>query len=444
MNGYFILLVALTISAVAGYYSIVGLATLFAAAAIPVIIMGATLEVAKLVTASWLYNNWKKIPFLMKSYFTIAVLVLMFITSMGIFGFLSKAHIEQTGDAAQYTARLDQIPDEVIRIDNSITRKEEEITKLTTKESSQFDLIQQQIDAEQKNIDAIYQRIQPDVDRLQNIINEAKARKEKVTTQIALIESYITSDKIEELQALVGVKTDGDFGPATQAAVEAYKTKIQAEAASADPIISENEAKIVELRRSLDPLIKESNDLITQLRSKINVEETVDVTPQVEKIEQEIADLEAKKDTLLEEQFSIEDNLRKIEVEVGPVKYVAEFVYGSADEAIVEKAVRWVIIIIIFVFDPLAVLLVIAANMTIREQKLSAQPNSDKKITIQNTIKKEEVKVDIPVVNDIDIPEGSETIAEEKAAEPDNTVPKNTRNIKYYEMLKNGLTNLRK
>lgn len=439
MNGYFILLVALTISAVAGYYSIVGLATLFAAAAIPVIIMGATLEVAKLVTASWLYNNWKKIPFLMKSYFTIAVLVLMFITSMGIFGFLSKAHIEQTGDAAQYTARLDQIPDEIIRIDNSITRKEEEITKLTTKESSQFDLIQQQIDAEQKNIDAIYQRIQPDVDRLQNIINEAKARKEKAATQIALIESYITSDKIEELQALVGVKTDGDFGPATQAAVEAYKTKIQAEAASADPIISENEVKIVELRRSLDPLVKESNDLITQLRSKINVEETVDVTPQVEKIEKEIADLEAKKDTLLEEQFSIEDNLRKIEVEVGPVKYVAEFVYGSADEAIVEKAVRWVIIIIIFVFDPLAVLLVIAANMTIREQKLAAQSNSDKKITIQNTFEKEEVQVDIADEDDISISEGSD-----KTSEPENTIPKNTRNIKYYEMLKNGLTNLRK
>ena len=93
---YFTLLVAIAIAAVAAWYSIVGLMAIFAAAAIPIAIMGSVLEVGKLVTASWLYQNWRKTPFLLKSYLTTSVAVLMFITSMGIFGFLSKAHLDQT------------------------------------------------------------------------------------------------------------------------------------------------------------------------------------------------------------------------------------------------------------------------------------------------------------------------------------------------------------
>ena len=94
--GFLVLAVALAISGIAAWYSIVGLAAIFSGAQLPVIIMGGVLEVGKLVTASWLYQNWKKVPFLLKSYLTIAVVVLMLITSMGIYGFLSKAHLEQT------------------------------------------------------------------------------------------------------------------------------------------------------------------------------------------------------------------------------------------------------------------------------------------------------------------------------------------------------------
>ena len=99
------LLTALGISAVAAYYSIVGLMAIFSASAMSIAIMGVVLEIGKLITASWLYQNWKRVPFLLKSYLTLAVIVLMFITSMGIFGYLSKAHIDQgcllyTSDAA--------------------------------------------------------------------------------------------------------------------------------------------------------------------------------------------------------------------------------------------------------------------------------------------------------------------------------------------------------
>ena len=90
------LLTALAISAVAAYYSIIGLIAIFSAAVIPIAVMGVVLETGKLVTAAWVYHNWKRTPKLLKSYLISAVVVLMFITSMGIFGFLSKAHIEQT------------------------------------------------------------------------------------------------------------------------------------------------------------------------------------------------------------------------------------------------------------------------------------------------------------------------------------------------------------
>ena len=103
------LFTALTISAVAAYYSIVGLIAIFSAAAIPIAVMGIVLEVGKLVTASWLYQNWKAVPRLLKGYLAFAVFVLMFITSMGIFGFLSKAHIEQTTLASDNTLEIELI-----------------------------------------------------------------------------------------------------------------------------------------------------------------------------------------------------------------------------------------------------------------------------------------------------------------------------------------------
>ncbi len=420
MNGYFILFVALAISAVAGYYSIVGLATIFAAAVIPVIIMGTTLEIAKLVTASWLYTNWKNIPFLLKTYFIFAVILLMFITSMGIFGFLSKAHIEKTGESAQYIARLEQIPSEISRIDNTINRTEESIQKLVNKESSSFDTVQQQIDQEQSNIDEVYKRIEPDVNRLQNIIDNSRLKEEKINSQITLLETYIKNNQIKVLQSLIWVKTDGDFGPNTQIAVETYKIKLEKELESVNPIITETEQKIIELRNSLTPLVQESNDIIKKLREKINLEETIDVSPQVNTLEAEITSLELEKDKLLEEKFMIEDSIRNLEVEVGPLKYIAEFIYGSADPDILEKSVRWVILIIIFVFDPLAVLLVIAANMTIRNKDLN---QGNMKVTRNDCIPYKKVVHD-EVQTEI--------------------IPQDTRNFKYYNILKNQLTNRKK
>ena len=108
---YLLLLTGLTISAVAIYYSVIGLTAIFSAAAIPIIIMGSALEVGKLVCASWLKSNWDRAPGFMKYYMTTAVVVLMLITSMGIFGFLSKAHNDQnlvSGDVQSKLAIYDE------------------------------------------------------------------------------------------------------------------------------------------------------------------------------------------------------------------------------------------------------------------------------------------------------------------------------------------------
>ena len=125
--GLLVLITALTISAVAIYYSVAGLVAIFAAAALPIMIMGGVLEVAKLVTAVWLHRYWKQAAWWLKSYLAIAVVVLMFITSMGIFGFLSKAHIEQTSASEESVAQVQQIETELGRLNAIIERAETKI-----------------------------------------------------------------------------------------------------------------------------------------------------------------------------------------------------------------------------------------------------------------------------------------------------------------------------
>ena len=148
MINYLAFIAAIAIATVAAYYSIIGLMTIFAAAAIPIAVMGGVLEAGKLITASWLYNNRNIIPFFLKSYLITAVVVLMFITSMGIFGFLSKAHIEQTSASEESIAQVQQIDTEIGRLNGIITRADEKIKALETSGTGADANIQAQIDKE--------------------------------------------------------------------------------------------------------------------------------------------------------------------------------------------------------------------------------------------------------------------------------------------------------
>ena len=152
------LLSALSISGVAIFYSVIGLATIFPGAFWPVVIMGSVLEVGKLVTASWLYRNWKQTRFLLKTYLTIAVVVLSLITSMGIFGFLSKAHLEQNLAEDTVTQRIDNInnmiaseKDYIERQKNIIARAENTFDRTSTSNKDEIEIEKQSLkDAEEK------------------------------------------------------------------------------------------------------------------------------------------------------------------------------------------------------------------------------------------------------------------------------------------------------
>ena len=386
--GLLVLIVALTISGVAIYYSVAGLMAIFAASAIPIMIMGGSLEVGKLVAAVWLHKYWDKAGLLLKTYLSIAVIVLMIITSMGIFGFLSKAHIEQTANANENVAQIDRISADITRQNDIIARSEEKITAAESKGVNQDDKIQEQIDTEQERIDTAYTRIQPSIDEQNNIIAAEGSRlsgglalyEEQVKTmdaQLTSLQTFIDANDIKSLQSLVGVNADGSFGPATRSAVEAFKQNISAEkikltqliadekAKQTSPVIDAARAEIKRLRGIAEQQIADSNVLISRLRAQLGTEDTV-ATDQIIKDETaKITEANTTIDKLTEQKYTLETSYRKLEAEVGPVKYLADFIYGDQPGTdVLEQAVRWVIVTIIFVFDPLAVVLLIASQYT--------------------------------------------------------------------------------
>lgn len=420
---FLVFFTALTISFIAAWYSIAGLIAIFASAAIPVAIMGSALEVAKLVSASWLYRYWSYVPKLIKYYLTSAVIVLMFITSMGIFGFLSKAHVEQTSANIENLAQVERIENDIARYESIINRSEEKITSLESKGTGIQASVQTQINIEQERIDNAYARIQPLVDEQNEIIkNSTKLYQQelnKIDEILATLNSYIDSNQIAKAQGIVGTKADGKYGPATAAAFQNFQDnknaernswleKIQNSSNSPDTVAARQE--ITRLRTQADKQISESNNLIQQYQQQLKSSDQVNVGTLIDEELKKITDSNSQIDILTEQKYQIESDYRKLEAEVGPIKYIAEFVYGEqADKNLLEKAVKWVIILIIFVFDPLAVLLLIAANMTLinRDKWI---PNEEinifgKKETINNTITSEEIDIKQEVIQELTVQE---------------------------------------
>jgi len=312
--GLITFLTALTISGVAIYYSVAGLVAIFAAAAVPIIIMGTALEVGKLVTAVWLHKYWSKAAWWLRTYLSIAVLVLMLITSMGIFGFLSKAHVDQNLSSDTVTQRI-EIIDNKVRAENSyIERQKDVLERLTGQSTGSNDRFNQDIQIEQKKIDDAYKRL-------------------------------------EVLDADVKAYTDqgkGLFkGDNIKRGLDVRKSQ-QAE------------------RDRINQQVTDAQENINKLRAQIN--NTLDKNSiTIQTTEKNIFDAQGRIEVLIIEQEPLKGQLMKLESEVGPIRYIAEFVYGEqADRNLLEEAVRWVIITIIFVFDPLAVLLLIASQYTFR------------------------------------------------------------------------------
>ncbi len=260
-------LTAISISVIAAGYSIIGLATLFAGAKVAIIAMGSALEVGKLVAASWLYHNWRNplLPKTIKAYLTSAVLVLVFITSIGIFGFLSKAHLDQVRPAG----------------DNAV----------------KMELIDKQI--EQQNVIIVR------AEKTLNLLDKG--------LEVYIDKEYVTRG----LKERKNQKEERDF----------------------------------------------LNDEIRIAMDTIQV--------------------------LITEKGGLEIEQLRIEADVGPLKYVAELIYGEEEARDhFDEAVRLIIIFLIFVFDPLAVLLLIAANISLRSRNVAKEKAKEE---IQKDFKKEAI-----------------------------------------------------
>ena len=427
-----VFIVALTIAAVAAWFSVAGLMAIFAASAIPVAIMAGSLEIGKLVAASWVYRNWKRAPFLLKSYLTFAVIVLMFITSMGIFGFLSRAHLEQASEGLQSQARIERIENDIIRYEDTIKRSEIKISKLETQNTNNTDEIQAQIDAEQNRMDQAYARVQPAIDEQLDIIsNEQNGTDNQVKSylvQIANIDttldnlqSFVVNDEIKKLQALVGVKTDGNYGPQTAKKVDQFRISQQAEKkklvnivedirTSVDTsIVEQARVEIKRLRTIADRDVQKSQTTITRLRSQLDRVAEIDNTTKILELRNIVQETETNISTLLDNKFQLETEVRVLEAEVGPIKYIAELVYGNTERNTIDDAVRWLIIVFIFVFDPLAVLLLIAANYSFKNR--NDNHSSQEEIFDALFAKKDKKKLDITSnIDDTGVEETKEDI----------------------------------
>ena len=351
---------------------------------------------------------------------------------MGIFGFLSRAHLEQASEGLQSQARIERIENDIIRYEDTIKRSEIKISKLETQNTNNTDEIQSQIDAEQNRMDQAYARVQPAIDEQLDIIsNEQNGTDNQVKSylvQIANIDttldnlqSFVVNDEIKKLQALVGVKTDGNYGPQTAKKVDQFRISQQAEKkklvnivenirTSIDTsIVEQARVEIKRLRTIADRDVQKSQTTITRLRSQLDRVAEIDNTTKILELRNIVQETETNISTSLDNKFQLETEVRVLEAEVGPIKYIAELVYGNTERNTIDDAVRWLIIVFIFVFDPLAVLLLIAANYSFKNR--NDNDSSQEEIFDALFAKKDKKKLDIASnIDDTGVEETKEDI----------------------------------
>lgn len=375
---------AIVLSTIAGYYSVIGMTAIFSGAFIPIVLMAGTLETSKVIVASWLYNNWKNTPFLLKSYLTIAVVVLMFITSMGIFGFLSQAHIQQAAQGAQQVAQVQLLEQEIKAQNQIIELSTKRLNDLSTGAQTGDAGLNARITQANKIIENANARVQPKIDEQQKIIDQEnvkiEARVEDIQTQIADIDRQVAAlDEIvkglvDQQRSVLAQKKRSEQAPERdQLATKKADLLKQINGVRNAPnsTIDAAKAEIAKIRSAVDAEVKQAQDVINELTGQLG--KNIDTGKLTADIDEQNARIKAatdRLDQLMTEKFKIETETRKLEAEVGPIKYIAQMIYGDqVDGALLEKAVRWIIMTLIFVFDPLAVLMLIASNQGLAEWK---------------------------------------------------------------------------
>lgn len=356
---YAILLSALSISLVSAYFSIIGLTTMFPGVLWSIVIMGSVLEIGKLVSASWLHHNWLIAPKSLKFYLTTAVVVLIFITSMGIFGFLSKSHIQHQKSAQEIEILVDQIDNKMTREKDYISRQNEYLEELSSDAKNSSDKDVYNIELEQKKIDDLYASLEKSMSIDNSEIDRLNDRVKVLDDEVSVLNASsggLFSNKAKKLQDLND------------------RQKVERE--SINQRISAAEGRINNARQSIE-------EQVTSIRQRINSHQDQktnieDVSVKKEEFNNNIKDAYTRINDMESEKFRLKNSQLELEAEVGPVKYVAELLEDfGAGKVDLSGAVRIVIIILVFVFDPLAVVMLLAANLSFKKirsyESLSSQ-----------------------------------------------------------------------
>ena len=313
-----------------------------------VVIMGSVLEVGKLVTASWLYRHWNQTRFLLKSYLTIAVIVLSLITSMGIFGFLSKAHLEQNLAENTVLQRIDVINNKIEsqevyikRQNNVIERAEKSLTRTVTTNDGAIEI-------EKENLKAVEDKFKTllavETNTIKNLNDRLKGLDKDVSDVLTAKKNFFNEEK----------------------AAKELKESQKGERIDISRGINDAQKRIAQLKEDYANDTAVIQKRIEKLREGGSVDKS-GVYAQIEVAEENILKAQNNIDDLIVEREPLNAKMIKLEAEVGPVKYIAALVvdWGVTDKVDTSEAVRWVILIIICVFDPLAVLLLVAANQSL-------------------------------------------------------------------------------
>ena len=355
--GILTLITALAIAGVAAWFSIAGLMAIFSAAAMPIAIMAGTLEVGKLLTASWLYRYWNETSFTLKAYLSTAVFILMLITSMGIFGYLSKAHLDQASESGDAFAIVERLEGQIAREENKIEILEDRILGI----GGIVD-VSESIKQQEEIRDGAWARVQGDIDYAQGQINQLRDQLTELDKAVNDLRAKgVEVVTLDEGGAFRQAETEKiDYVAEANALFESQKP--QRESIQRD--IDKQQENIDKYREQAQKTIDDANKEINRLRNS-NTEQQDANLIKIDDYNEQIDTIYVTIATLKDEKFQAESVVRTLEKEVGPIKYVAQLLFGGDSKDLLDKAVQVFILMLVFVFDPLAVMLVIAANQTL-------------------------------------------------------------------------------
>ena len=379
--GILTLITALAIAGVAAWFSIAGLMAIFSAAALPIAVMAGTLEVGKLLTASWLYRYWNDTGLLLRSYLCIAVGILMLITSMGIFGYLSKAHLDQAGASGDAFAIVERLDGKIAREENKIGILEQRIAGLQT--GGGLD-VSTSIQQQETIRDGAWDRVQGDIEYAQGQIQSIRdqlvidldAQDNKLKPLDRIVDSYANQGTVTtetdsgglfrsaETETVDNVAKANEVRLSQKAERDAISTEKDKLRTSAQRDINSQQANIDKYRSQAQTVIDRANAEVNSLRSSSS-EDQDGILIKIDDYNNQIDTIYNGLIEIKDEKFLAESEVRELEKEVGPIKYVAQLLYGGDSEDLLDKSVQVFILLLVFVFDPLAVMLVIAANQTL-------------------------------------------------------------------------------